>query len=1346
MDLVSITPNILDFGLTSENYRPVSVNFTIRNETNDDLQINFGDISSSSMWFTLFDQVIEQQRNLGFDIFYHYEKIDNLKLFAQEEQMLSLVMIPVCCAISFNPSLSIPIMKFKDDELQTDEKFYYPIKVQSTISDVSFKISPQYLFLNECCNFQPQTKSFQIKNTSDRELPIVIYPDESITVDTPEYPNYILLKPKSISTLTLHHIPTEIGQFDHKIIFECLLDQLSDPKVMHVNSSVSPAEVPDDFPTITPQNAEIDFGEVNAGIPVESSFTLTNHSEVTYSVSVNGVLDTFTGSLPSSESLSSAIFIPHASSSQLLFKGTASSKSESKLDITLRSHSALTIYATYVPSFHLSADSTSFEHRTFMITLTFADKSTSNVFYRRIKCKSAVCHPTISISPSLIEFGDTIVGQTDKSAEIIIRNHSPLPTTVSISTSSRSLTVPSIPVEIDGHSTYKYKFKFYPRRVSPDYTASIKFTNNNNISNEVQLSISAIIVANSSESIHSMSYNILSDGQHVSSFDFQNCSINYPSLKSFVIKNRLNTPLKLRFSASTDEIKFYQEDSVYLLNSSSFGNYSNSSIVSVTNQPNEPTSTTLLTPTQTYSLKQLEQSMQINSEFFMNQFILSQKYSDQQIIEHFDTAYQQINKLIENGSLINLENLTIEIPPQFKFEITILLKPRSINGEEPMFWKHREEKIFVHLIDQNQNIEARTIPLKFNVVQSKSFLSTRHLNFGNILCNTRYQNKLYISNESALPFLFELESKNINFDNQSYCIAFPISTYSIPCHFIRNIDGKFTEEVIIKNVLNPEEKHTIIFKGKASRRTNSFIDPLLLDFGDIVACSSSKRLRLFITNTSNEEIEFTLSHVQKETLMCKPLITYQFKYLNSRRLTENVQLQIEKLGCKLRCLQRKNKIEYAQKIQRLIDNLSNTTIDNTSTQLKQMDAKYMDCFTFRCAPLQMVCIELQLIPSILSGKRISISIPLEGAILIYENKRIETQKIVHYKAHLIPNTQRLLDSVVQKSLIVEPTFIEINDIFVHESVRTHIKLKNISNTLQNYWISSDGNNNNCIISSPKSEGSIKTQESLELAIDIFPLNPGKITKIINITTQTSVINITLQIHSEFKPVLSFPSLPENSTIDFGYIPLTSLQVIEERSAFNIFNISNNILYLSILNDHQKEIIVYEKDSRQPQTKEFMLNPHQLIRMNVLLQPEIDLIHYQKYLTTLINGKLLIKAYETLEEAQHSTIQPAIFEKEITVNAAFGRIGISCSEQNIDLGTVSKKLMNAKCLIPEVTGVEIFMRKTEIKIDSLDLQPNETVEVRIKVMAEKSDGWSSSVLARIHFVSDGEEVAKLDVTV
>jgi hypothetical protein len=108
----------------------------------------------------------------------------------------------------------------------------------------------------------------------------------------------------------------------------------------------------------------------------------------------------------------------------------------------------------------------------------------------------------VTLSPNSIDFGDTVVGTSDKTAKIMITNNSPLTTKIRFTRSSKSLVIPPSPIEIPGYGQVPFKITFYPQRVYGDYSASVSFTNINNPSNELQLAVTAIIVTALSESRH----------------------------------------------------------------------------------------------------------------------------------------------------------------------------------------------------------------------------------------------------------------------------------------------------------------------------------------------------------------------------------------------------------------------------------------------------------------------------------------------------------------------------------------------------------------------------------------------------------------------------------------------------------------------------------------------------------------------------------------------------------------------------------------------------------------------------------------------------------------------------
>ena len=1216
-------------------------------------------------------ETIEMQRKTGFDIFFQTDKLDDIILDPDQEEEYSFVLASTQYPSNIPSVISLPFRDVPEyGELEEAEPSFLEIPVTCDTTEISFKVSPRNLFLNDCCKDQLQTKKFFIKNRCSHKLPIVIYPPENISIKTPGPKNYIEINPHETISLTLTHMPTEIGQFNHKIFFDCILTANQDPQVMKLMTSVSPPEIPRNFPVITPENSLIYFGEIHAGTKASESFTINNPGDDVYNVTIVGVLDIFINT-PSLQTTASSSLVLNSKNapSQISFRNASSSISQSTLSIKLQPHSGITIFAEYCPAFHFGVDTQTFDHRTFMIALTFVDNTTNSTYYRRIKCKSSICHSTISATPTTIDFCDTTVVRSNQTATITVNNPCPLSTTVRISPSSRSLVVPPGPLVIPANSSSKFTVTFYPKRIDPDYNSTIVIINENNPSNELHISVTAIVVAEASETLHSMSYSLLCDGSHITSFDLKNCSTNFSTIKSFSIKNRTSSPLTLRLSSTTNEICFYHEIEPPVSELSSSNSLSNSS-PSLHISPNE--FSLINENSKITSLKQIEYLMKINSTFFQDLFSLLGHYTEDSLIEHFISLKTKLSALLSNENVIKLNDIDYEIPPQGRIEVFIILTPQG----NSLLWKHRVEKLLINLLNQKEEVKPLELPIIFNEAMSAAFLSSHSLHFGTLQRNNVYQRKIYLMNESALPLLFNFESDSIVFEKKKCGIVLPFNSVSAPFSLCPKIDGEMLEKIVVRNVLNPCDDQEIRLRGTVFRRSNFIIDPNTLDFGVVTAGQSSKRILIFITNTSNYENEFTFSHTHKDSLLCKPLITYQFKNSssNSRRLNESIALQIEKLEQKLRILKRKNKTAYAAQVQHLLDNLSEQKQGTTNAQLKHMDAKYMDRVTFHAAPLQMICIEIQLIPSVSSGKRLTIDSEIEGAILVYERGRNDTQKIIHYNAHVIPEAQRLFDSMVKNSITVEPSSFSLEHVYVQECKSVELKIKNVSNTTQNYWISSDSTRE-CIITSPKSEGTIKPQEIQEIRVDIFCMIPGNLTKSMVLTTQTSSQTISFQIHSEYQKILSFPGLPENKTIDFGNFPMTSLQIIEERSSISICNTSANPVYVSIINSDEDNLLIYEQDPREPQSTPFLLEPNATSIMNILMEPQIDPAPYHRYRTKIIDATLTIKAYETLEEAEESS--GCLSQDEIKVTAKLGRIGLHLSNPTIDFGTVKKETLSYK---------------------------------------------------------------------
>lgn len=1274
MENVIFSPSIFKFNDVLIASHPIDFNFSVTNNRNDSIYIDFGSISTDNHWFTETNESFELQKKTGFELFFHMKKLSMMNLPPNSTRQISFNLIPNLCCSNFPDSFSFPVYVSNDSIPDaSDQPTLIEIPIEIHFTEISFKISPRNLFLNECCKGQKQTKEFMIKNRCSHKLPIMIYPPDNISVITPDLPNYIEINPQETVTLTISHTPSEIGQFNYTILFDCILSSKIKPQEMKLMVSVSPPVIPPDFPIITPENSLLEFGEIYAGIFSSKSITITNTGDTTYDLHISGVLDIFESECKSP--------------SQLLFQSAiTSSNSQKELSIKLPPHSGITVFIKYFPSFHLTADTQSFEHRTFMIALTFYNSKTHSSYYRKIKCKSLICHSMITATPTTIDFGDTFVGRTDQTASIQINNLSPLPARVRILTSARSLVVPPGELIIPASSNSKFVVQFYPKRINPDYNSTIIITNKNNSSNEIHISVQAIIVAAASESLHSMCYSLYNDGVHLTSLDLRNCATNYPMLKSFIIKNKTASPLNIRLSSSTDEISFYAENDSVQSESSTDFTISQFPVNSSSQISSIDTIQLLTNSVSITSLKQLEPYLKSNSEFFSNAFSFLDTNTEEAVVQHFALIEKYVKDLINDPSMTKLNDQELQIPPQERIEVFVLLIP-NLNT---LLWKHRIEKLSIVLLnlpieiqmqEQKKNpkdLKPLEIPVIFNEATSASFVSSHSLSFGTIQRNNVYQRKLYIMNESALPLLFNFKSAEVLFKTKKTGVVLPFGSISAPFSLCPKIDGEMLEKIFVQNILNPNEQQEVQIRGTVYKRSNFIVNPISIDFGNVYLGQSSTKFLVFVTNTSSADNEFNFSHFHREELQCKPLITFQLKNSDSRRLNESMRIQVEKMEQKVRCLQRKKKAAYAERLQVLIENLKSGQIQNDgNAQLKHMmNTKYMDRFTFHAAPLQMICVELQLIPSLKSGKRsLLVDCEIEGSILIYEKGKTETQKAIHYRAHLSQQVNKFLhdNSLVNSnnsSIVFDPASVVINDIQVQVCKSVEITVKNNSNEVQNYWISSDSTYH-CIISVPKSEGSIKPKEEEIIRVDIFCTLPGDMKRSITFTTETTTLVIPFQIHAEYQKLLVFTDLLTTPMeIDFGYFPLSSLQIVEQRTSFTICNPSFVPLYVKIINNDENDIVVYEQDPREPLNLPFLMNPKTTVIMNVMMKPEIDPVPYLKYKTKTIDATLTIETFQTIDEANGSS--PCLSLDVIKVKAKIGRVGLFLSDYVMDFGTVKKQ--------------------------------------------------------------------------
>ena len=1299
-----LEPSQLNFGIIPVSDHPVSREFKIINHSDNTMILKFKDVSSNFLWFTDFNSMTEAQRKTGFDIFYTGDKLESLLIKPQSTTDISCVILSSHLSSQFPINVKIPVFvidyipqaeeDYSDDDIDIDDdsqillKTETKLQINATLSSASFQIQPPHLFLNNCRLNESQTRTVSLINLCDAPLPIMIHPAEEISFITPSLPNFINLPPKKTVELTMTYTPSELGQFEHKIQFDCLLKTES-PSYLKVLTAVSPSKIPVNFPIIHPANEQIDFGEIYAGKPVTTQILVENKSPTPYKIFVHSVFEyflnmvsnvhsSFTTSLGSSTTFDSL----NSSEPTLFFRTASMPKPLYEVELLLEPKSSTAIQVEYTPSFNLRAKSSEFDQRSFMIMMQFTDMESQQVYYRLIQCSAQVCQSIITVSPTSVDFGDTVIANSTKTATITVNNNSPLPTTVKPDSGSRSFLFDHSTFDIKGNSSATFTFTFYPRRVNPEYNGRISFQNLNNAANVRVIPISAIVVAGLKESIHSTSYSLTMDFQPINYINFQNVISSYPAVKELSIKNKTKEPLSLTFNSSNPEnLRLYIDHSTgtqekrNLISAQQSIKEIQLAEVSIITADKRPT-----------TLKQLVETMRGNSAFFKDMYTLFPKYDGRALCEHFINQKKAYKDILASHTVQDITGTPIVIPPLTKQSIFVSLVPEK-EQKDSNKWIHRRYNITINLNGEKQSISTPLqLPVSFNVITAYSFISAHSLNFGNILTGSRSQKIILIANESLVPLPFVIECEGpISIDKHPTGVILPLSSFNVPFTYAPLLDGQTKNFIRIINVFNDSEKQEIQIKANVEKRSNFFLHPLEIDFGTVTSGVCSDPIQLFITNTSAESNEFTFSHAKQDRDLCTPLLMFHIKKLSERKLTEAAELQIDKLQKKLIQLIRKGKKAKIIKNQRMIDDLSNTKIVPSETKLKQLDAKFMDRLVIQADPQQMDCIEVQLIPSTL-GRRLPMELDIEGSIIVYEKGKTETQKMIKYKAHIIPQPQRILDSNLSHSISVDPQSIDLGQVYVHDTIQRTLTVTNRSNTQQNFWFSANSSAD-AIITTNKTEVFLKYNESVELPFEVFIIQPGRLLKEISITTQTSSFKIPITGTCKYREVLKFTALDKEQSLDFGYIPLTSLTLIEERRSFGIQNITDSTVFVYLHNPKPGDLVIYENDPKIPIIRPFVLQPHQYININVLFRPVMDREIYRSYKSMIFDDNITATVFSSEEEAAAFSSKPVerpdcIFTTSIGIKAVIGRIGLVLSDQEIQFGAVDQlnQMLQAKLQI------------------------------------------------------------------
>ncbi|EAY08017.1 hypothetical protein TVAG_115760 [Trichomonas vaginalis G3] len=1269
--ILTFFPTEVDFGVKPTSERPFHKEILFTNSYTKTVSVIFQG-TNDEIFFIKSNQQLERQRSTHFDIFSQVPHITNFIIPPKTSKALAIVMHmgskgknaqEISGNIKMNCYL-IDTATTSDDEyaeFDPDEEdapwrtFELPYKAK--IIEPTIEIIPHTIFLDECCKDQPTTTRFSIKNTSPLDLTILTYPQNWIRLISSKNTKCFNLSSDEVAQFEVTYLPQNTGQFDHRIEF-ALGGVISKPYNFRILSSVSPAKIPADFPQFTPRL--VDYGDMRTNDSKEVVIQITNPSQLDYTCQIGSFSESF-------------------KREPLLFKTALRSQLERQTTVVLNSQSTRTIYVHYTPTYNENASPGTFEKRAFVVTLTYKLSNNGSVFYRRIPVTANICHSFIHVPNTVVNFGDIPVLREPRHSSIRVQNISPMPTSISVISTSRWIALSQSKFELQPLQTIDYNFSFYPYKVSPDFGCAIKFTNDSNSLNEVSVTISAAVLCDNDEVTHSNYYSLISDGKAIHSLDFNFVSANFPAIKSLTIKNTSKEVIKMSIKSSTPQLQLYEEifDPNDLIHSTSTSSISSMQI----EQPPE------MSIQGVNSIKQLSMTMNQNSSFFNNMYLYGTEKSDADICLFYERQLEAFSDLKEK-SLKGILESEIEITPGNRINLWAVLIPEP--SEQCMHWTHQRCYFEFDLLSVKSRPPPHTVYVRYNISTSQTFLTSHHLNYGNLVRKTIKENQIYLLNESAIPLLYKLETQPdsyVSILKGQRGIVPPLDSRSIPIRFETPVEGNVNDIVIVRNILNPLDVQEIHFKACVERRAGFFVDPLEIDFGE-VTFGSSATVSIYIKNIREEESEYTFSHYHRDNQIMKPMISFQYKNLSESHLSAAVELQIEKQHRKLLCLKRKKKMQYAEKIQKIIDNLKKKSLP-TENSMKRSTAKSIDRYQLQSASLQTHCIDIQFIPVLKTKKQIQDNYVIEGTITVSEDNRQNTSKDIRYKAIVKPQrqTHSLLDESGDRTICLTPNHLDYGTVTVQTVYSKNIEIKNLStNNSTRFWISSD-TSDDAILSFGVNEGQLNPNESINVPVELICLTTGNKEKLITITTPTSSVCCHIKLEAVYQPLLSFPTLPVTKQIDFGAIPLTSCLTVEERQSFDIVNTSNSILYLVVTNKCQQHVTIYEHDPSFPIVNYLTINPTQTLNINIRLRPELDIDSYRRYSTFTLIDSIKISVYYDPDDAyngfvhQSEDISGSVFQTEIPVTALIGRVGLTINEKTVDFGCCKRNtILSHKLLL------------------------------------------------------------------
>lgn len=175
---------------------------------------------------------------------------------------------------------------------------------------------------------------------------------------------------------------------------------------------------------------------------------------------------------------------------------------------------------------------------------------------KTVHCRTRTCTSVISVSPSVIDFGETEVG-TLQSMPLTIINESDMTAHVDMRFISKIINMYRNEIRIPPRQSLEVKVDIYPRKINPDYKKQITVVNLLNRANDQIVEVRSNNQDRTGITLHSLLYRILTP-TGANFIDFGNLILNSATIRTFTIENLTDKRLVIDLtSTSPDEIVPY---------------------------------------------------------------------------------------------------------------------------------------------------------------------------------------------------------------------------------------------------------------------------------------------------------------------------------------------------------------------------------------------------------------------------------------------------------------------------------------------------------------------------------------------------------------------------------------------------------------------------------------------------------------------------------------------------------------------------------------------------------------------------------------------------------------------